>query len=103
MDAVNCISKAMEGHRQNDRQKLAEGLGEALLVIDPIAETYHYDIEDVTDQKRDYNAKRAEHKPEARTGAGRLDAPAGRTLGLTPNNDTGAQAVKAPQKAQNGP
>src|SRR3546814_6987418 len=26
MDAVNCISKAMEGHRKNDRQKLAEGL-----------------------------------------------------------------------------
>src|SRR3546814_1927697 len=33
MDAVNCISKAMEGHRKNDRQKLAEGLGEALFVI----------------------------------------------------------------------
>ena len=70
MAAVNCVSKAMEGHRKNDRQKLAEGLGEALFVIDALAETYRYDIEDITDQKRDYNAQRADHKPEARAAAG---------------------------------
>lgn len=70
MDAVNGVSKAMEGHRKGNRQKLAEGLGEAVFVIDAIAETYRYDIEAITDAKRDYNAQRADHKPAARAAAG---------------------------------
>ncbi|WOF44283.1 hypothetical protein KNJ79_04970 [Sphingopyxis indica] len=70
MDAVNAISKAMEGHRKGRHEQLAEGLGEALFIVDVIAETYGYDIESVTDEKRDYNAQRADHKPDARAAAG---------------------------------
>ncbi len=70
IDVVGHISHAMEGLRKENSARVAYGLAGALYHIDVIAETYRYDIEDITDQKRDYNAQRADHKPEARAAAG---------------------------------
>src|SRR3546814_20515143 len=86
----------MEGHRKNDRQKLAEGLGEALFVIDTIAETYHYDIEDVTDQTRDYHAQRAAHKPEARAAPGGTKPAAARQPPFSPTTPTRGRPATTP-------
>lgn len=67
------ISEAMEGERKNlmddklPHRRMAEvELADALIRIFDYAAAYRYDLEGAYQEKRAYNAQRADHKKEAR-------------------------------------
>ena len=67
------ISEAMEGHRKNlqddklpHRKMIEVELADAIIRIFDIAGAYNMDLEGAFNEKRAYNASRADHKKEAR-------------------------------------
>lgn len=74
---VSEIAEAMEGERKDlmddklPHRLMAEvELADALIRIFDYAGAYGYDLEGAYQEKREYNANRADHKAEARRAAG---------------------------------
>lgn len=73
---VSEVAEAMEGERKNlmddklPHRKMAEvELADALIRIFDYAGAYGFDLDGALAEKRSFNAKRADHKPEARLSA----------------------------------
>ena len=73
---VSEISEAMEGERKGlmddklPHRKMAEvELADALIRIFDYAGAFGYDLDGAVAEKRAFNAKRADHKPESRLAA----------------------------------
>lgn len=73
---VSEISEAMEGERKGlmddklPHRKMAEvELADTLIRIFDYAGAFGYDLDGAVAEKRAYNAKRADHKPESRLAA----------------------------------
>lgn len=71
------ISEAMEGHRKGlrddklpHRPMIEVELADAVIRICDLAGAMHLDLGGAIAEKRDFNANRADHKPEARAAAG---------------------------------
>lgn len=71
------ISEGMEGHRKGKaddhlphRQMLEVELADAVIRIADLAGALGYDLGGAIAEKMQYNAQRADHKPEARAAAG---------------------------------
>ena len=70
LQVVNCLSEAMEHVRKNRLQEYTDSLCEALMATYAIAEDYEVDLSAIIQMKRAYNAKRLDHKREARLANG---------------------------------
>jgi len=67
MRLVNIVSKAMEAYRKGRTVQYQEALFELLGSIFAMAEIYGtHDLYEVIEAKREFNANRADHKPENR-------------------------------------
>lgn len=67
---VNYVSAAMECDRIGDAGGTASNLRSALGYTFAIADWYDIDLLDILEQKGNYNAQRADHKPENRAKKG---------------------------------
>jgi NTP pyrophosphatase (non-canonical NTP hydrolase) len=74
---VSEISEAMEGERKNlmddklPHRRMAEvELADALIRIFDYAGGFGYDLQGAFEEKMEFNARRADHKPEHRLGDG---------------------------------
>lgn len=70
MQVVNYLSLAMEHVRKNRLQEYTNEMVNALYAVIAIASDYEVDLPAVTQMKRAYNAKRLDHKREARQAEG---------------------------------
>jgi len=67
MTVVVLISgHALEGYRKSNTEKYHEAVQDAYATLFRIAEVYDFDLMEVINAKKDYNAKRADHKVENR-------------------------------------
>ena len=70
MRLVNIVSKAMEAYRKGRTVQYQKALFELLGSIFAMSEIYgSYDLYEVIEAKRKFNASRADHKPENRKAA----------------------------------
>lgn len=74
---VSELAEAMEGERKDlmddhlPHRRMAEvELADALIRIFDYAGAHGYDLDGAVSEKLEYNARRADHKPEARLAAG---------------------------------
>lgn len=70
MQIVNCLSLAMEGCRKNNTLVFHGQLRIALHLCIATATAWDFNIWDMIEAKLEYNASRADHKPENRRAAG---------------------------------
>lgn len=65
-----CVSRALEAHRKGKTEDLAAALGDTVRAIFAYVESFKIDIAATYCAKRQFNEKRADHKPENRAKAG---------------------------------
>lgn len=70
MQLVNCLSAAMEAVRKAKTDVFHARLRDAVHLCIATATGWDFDLFDVIDAKREYNARRADHKPENRRAVG---------------------------------
>lgn len=67
MTVVALVSgHALEGYRKTNTEKYHTAIQDAYATLFHIAEVYDFDLMEVINAKKDYNAKRADHKVENR-------------------------------------
>lgn len=67
---VNAVARAMEHYRKGRVQQYVDQMAEGVTLAFDIAEVNGIDLFDVIAQKRAYNGRRADHKPENRKAEG---------------------------------
>ena len=70
MRAIVLLSEAMEGVRKRDETRIRVNVTAALQVLDALATLCGFDLLGVMDEKRAFNATRADHKVENRIAVG---------------------------------